>query len=122
MNGSEQHPGNGDYRVYELGGAKLTLRSDLVFTPQTVAGKADVLRHVKKHFANFREVDADGVGAVDAGFGERVCVQLRGSQLEMTSAEAREVGESVADAFRHSSFYLVESASLVTCQDALSGS
>ena len=44
---------------------------------------------------------------------------MRGSRLKMTSAEVREVGESVAHNFPSRDFYLIDSADRVECRTAL---
>jgi hypothetical protein len=53
--------------------------------------------------------------------GDRVCVQLHGSRLKLTSAEVREVGESVTETIKMTNFYLIDSASHVECQQVLAG-
>jgi hypothetical protein len=53
--------------------------------------------------------------------GDRVCVQLSGTKLNLTSAEIREVGENVTETMKMSDFYLVDSASRVECKEALGG-
>jgi len=53
--------------------------------------------------------------------GDRVCVQVSGSKMTLSSAEVREMNEDVTDTFRMSKFYLVDSASRVNCQEALGG-
>jgi hypothetical protein len=51
--------------------------------------------------------------------GDRVCVRLSGTRMTLTSAVVREVQEDVTDTIRMSKFYLVDSASRVDCQQAL---
>jgi hypothetical protein len=53
--------------------------------------------------------------------GDRVCIQLSGENLTLTSAELREMGEDVTDTFRMSEFFLVDSANRVDCKEALEG-
>jgi hypothetical protein len=52
--------------------------------------------------------------------GDRVCVHLSGSRLELDSAEVREVGEEISDRFDRAEFYLVDSVRQVECVQALS--
>jgi hypothetical protein len=51
--------------------------------------------------------------------GDRVCVELQGTRLELASVELREVGENVTDTFQMTKFYLVDSASRVDCREAM---
>jgi len=52
--------------------------------------------------------------------GDRVCVHLSGSRLELDSAEVREVGEEISDRFDRADFYLVDSVRQVECEQVLS--
>jgi hypothetical protein len=55
------------------------------------------------------------------GDGDRVCLELHGARLTLTSAEIREVGQDVTDTIKMDNFYLVDSASRVECQQVLGG-
>jgi len=52
--------------------------------------------------------------------GDRVCVHLSGSRLELDSAEVREVGEEISERFDRADFYLVDSVRQVECEQILS--
>ena len=51
--------------------------------------------------------------------GDRVCLGLHGSKLRLESVTVREAGESITDRFGNSTFYLVESADTIDCQQAM---
>lgn len=51
--------------------------------------------------------------------GDRVCVELHGTRLELAGVEVREVGEDVTDTIQMTKFYLVDSVSRVDCQQAM---
>lgn len=51
--------------------------------------------------------------------GDRVCLHLSGSRLQLASAEVREVGEEISDRFDRAEFYLVDSVRRVECAQVL---
>jgi hypothetical protein len=51
--------------------------------------------------------------------GDRVCIQVRGSRLKLTSAEVRQVNEDVTDTIKMTDFYLVDSVDRLECRQAL---
>jgi hypothetical protein len=50
--------------------------------------------------------------------GDRVCVSIRGQELDLESVEIREAKEPITEHYRNNNFFLVTSASMVDCQQA----
>lgn len=50
--------------------------------------------------------------------GDRVCVSIRGHELDLESVEIREASEAITEHYRGNHFFLVTSASMVDCEQA----
>jgi hypothetical protein len=100
-----------DFHLCASPGAALA--KDKVVHLDMVPADGETLTFLKSSLDEFNDNIRSG--------GDRVCVQLSGSRLKLTSAEIREVGENVTDTFQMTDFYLVNSASRVECQQALGG-
>jgi hypothetical protein len=71
----------------------------------------DVLALLRQSLEEFDDNIANG--------GDRVCIQVHGSRLKLTSAEVRQVSEDVTDTIRMDDFYLVDSVDRRECRQAL---
>ena len=99
------------YRCASPGAA---LAKDRIVDLNMVPANGEMLDFLKSSLEEFNDNINNG--------GDRVCVQLSGSRLTLTSVEVREVGENVTDTIKMSDFYLVDSASRIECQQVLGGS
>ena len=90
-----------------------SLAKNKVTSLDMVPADGETLKVLASTLEDFEENIAKG--------GDRVCVQLSGSKLKLTSVEIREAGEDVTDTMKMSEFYLVDSASRIDCKEALNG-
>ena len=88
-----------------------SLAKDKVVDFQVVPADDDALADLRSSIEEFD--DSIGSG------GDRVCVRIHGSRLKLTSAEVREVNESVIDSIQMRDFHLIDSLSRVDCREAL---
>jgi hypothetical protein len=90
-----------------------SLAKDKIIQLDMVPADGETLAFLKESLEEFDESIR--------GDGDRVCVELHGTRLTLTSAEIREVGQDVTDTIQMDNFYLVDAASRVECRQVLGG-
>jgi hypothetical protein len=103
-----------DFHLCKSAGAPLAQSS--VVDLDIVPASSGVLKTLRKTLAQHKASIYEG--------GDRVCIELDGELLKLTSAIVREVGENIIGVMPpqvHHDYFFVESAKLIDAEEALRG-